>query len=526
MGFYNNNIKKHIVFAEDFGANPGNTASINKQAIQNALNCKGIVRIQTAGTYLINGTLTIDSNTKFELGDNVTIKLAPSTSKYLIKNSDQVNGNVNIEINGGIWDADYTNNPATGAYPSLWGGHGIFFHKIKNLKYRNMFVQGCPKYSFLTVDCEDFVAENIRFNNPSDGLHFQPPLKKAFIRNVSGTTGDDMVAFTLGDYTNYQVSNVGNFEDILVDGVIGVNAKNLVKLTGSGLSSLYSFKRIMIQNLSGTVTNEAVFIQDDGTNLINTKIDAVTIKNVAVRGNTNPLIFLYPTGGGDLTLENIQSYENVDAIRLGVSNTSHRIDRMTVKGLRLLNSSTSNGIRIDGTVTTLTVNDMEVISGINGSAIQINGIVTKAVLNNIDLVGQSTGSGKLLGLGSVSNAPLIFINNATIRTSPYIMFLSNPNISVITINNSNFTGITTPILVNTAGGIIRLLGSGITTDKVNLNPTTQNGAVISMNNRDWLVDITKLTPTAWDTVYNTNAGATVASGLAIYDGDTLTWRRP
>jgi len=69
------------------GASPSASASVNATAINTALAAGGLVTLTTPGTFLVNATLVIPSNTRFVLGSNTTIKLAPSSNCSLVKNS-------------------------------------------------------------------------------------------------------------------------------------------------------------------------------------------------------------------------------------------------------------------------------------------------------------------------------------------------------------------------------------------------------------------------------------------------------
>lgn len=243
----------------------------NTEIIQKELNKKGHVVISKPGTYLTKG-LVIYDNTFFELYPGVELKLMNGTHDYLLRNeyalnSDKTNKNINIKIKGGIWNGNCTGeNGITGTFgEGKFPGWGVFLNHIEFLKLEDMFLKNYSKYCFHIVDCNNLYTNNIGFNNESDGLHFQPPLKNAFINNTYGTTGDDMIAFTLGDFPKYVVSQEGNFENIIVDGVNADSCVGFVKITGSGLDSKYVFKNISINNLNGKATRYIASIIEDRT---------------------------------------------------------------------------------------------------------------------------------------------------------------------------------------------------------------------------------------------------------------------
>lgn len=69
-----------------WGASPSATASVNCNAIQGSLNIGGHVLLDTPGTFQVNATLLIASNTRLELGQNTTVKLAASVADNLLRN--------------------------------------------------------------------------------------------------------------------------------------------------------------------------------------------------------------------------------------------------------------------------------------------------------------------------------------------------------------------------------------------------------------------------------------------------------
>lgn len=68
------------------GVSPSNTASENTAALQAALDVGGVVTLEGAGTYLINDTLFLPSNTHLRLGKNTEIKQASGVHKNQFRN--------------------------------------------------------------------------------------------------------------------------------------------------------------------------------------------------------------------------------------------------------------------------------------------------------------------------------------------------------------------------------------------------------------------------------------------------------
>jgi hypothetical protein len=91
-----------------FGASPSASATVNKAAIQSALNLGGRVTICTPGTYLVNATSTISSDTALYLGSGVTLKLAPNSNCSFFVNSQWQSSGGGITVTNGISDAVMT----------------------------------------------------------------------------------------------------------------------------------------------------------------------------------------------------------------------------------------------------------------------------------------------------------------------------------------------------------------------------------------------------------------------------------
>jgi hypothetical protein len=471
--------------------------------IQAGLDKKGWVRIssKTPATYLISDTLQIDSDTVLELSDNVTIKLANGTSKYMLVNKDQINGNTNITLRGGTWDGNVSANPATGGYPLMFPGHILFLHKIDNLKYENFNLKNCAKFCSLVADCENFIANNIGFDNGSDGMHFHPPLKNAYFENIHGHTGDDMLAFTLGDYATYQVSNVGDFESVTIRHVVCDAVDNVVSLLGSGAGSAYRFKNFIIDDISGSVVNSTIRCVQDGTDLINTYVDGITMKNICTTGGASASIVFTPTYASDVLMENITCTPTNSSIIIGVNGASY--DNITIKNVKVKNDVTGVVFTIYGgtTINNLTIDKAKAKLSSAGVFIKFRtpATVKKLTVNNIDVEGSLTGSSTIFELdGATIND--FSINNMYVNNVIYFMYVK-ANLTV-KISNSQLAGtIQIPIIVFPSY-TLRIIGSG--NQMAAMTPTLSDAtAHCSINDLSWKTEYSKMTSQLSDMFYNT-----------------------
>lgn len=123
----------------DFGAT-GNGVTDDTAAIQSAIDALsttgGDIFFPTtsANIYLVSDTLLLTDYIKLTFANNVTIKLANNSDAPIIANADSVGGNIGIEIYGGIFDANKTNQ--TGNFGTL------DFDNITKCVFNNVYIEG------------------------------------------------------------------------------------------------------------------------------------------------------------------------------------------------------------------------------------------------------------------------------------------------------------------------------------------------------------------------------------------------
>jgi parallel beta-helix repeat protein len=119
----------------DFGA-VGNGVSDDTIAIQAAIASANNVFFPATSTnvYLVSDTLLLSDFARLTFDNGVNVKLANNSNVPIISNADSVGGNSNIEIYGGIFDANKTNQ--TGNFGTL------DFDNISNCVFNNVYVEG------------------------------------------------------------------------------------------------------------------------------------------------------------------------------------------------------------------------------------------------------------------------------------------------------------------------------------------------------------------------------------------------
>ena len=206
------------------------------QVIQEKINGVGYVNIVgVQGEHEINNTILLKSNTNLNVANNVTIKNSVNNSRNLIKKDASLDRIENVTINGGIYD--YNLRSAGGNE-----NHAIFIHQGNNISLTDMTILNARKYAFLLADINGATIRDIKMNTSSDGIHFQPPLRSIYVNNIKGTTHDDMLAITIGDYADYNTSS-GDVEDFYASNIYPNGTMTVLKLCGQ---DGYKFKRITV----------------------------------------------------------------------------------------------------------------------------------------------------------------------------------------------------------------------------------------------------------------------------------------
>lgn len=540
---------EHIVRDVSFyGANP--SLSDNTNIIQGCLDMKGHIKISKPGIYFVRG-LKIDSDTTFECLEGVTIKLIENTRNYVLTNKDYINGNKNIKLIGGIYDNNSENgNDANGAYSDIskYCGFGIHLENIQNLEIKNVKGMNSSKYSISICKADNVRVENISFDTFSDGIHFQPPLRNCVIDTVTGSTGDDMVSFTLGDYSLYRVSNEGNFENIEVKNVDAVckehNGQSAVKVTGSGLNNEYYFKNFKIKNIYGNILG--VNIEDDlydttSNDLKLTKVIDFELENIVATyvtpTNRRLNILLKNTGGGNIVVNkcNIKSLNLYSFIKL----EGCKLDSLTLNDVK--KESGANGVILDyrdgypSILTNLYINNLkyDMAESRNFYALDLTGHDIKNLyIKNIQFSGHTNIDGGLLKLNNNTDdfKTNIFIDKFIFSAGHKLFLFKSPADVYI----SDGTNITKDEYIKTFYIDERLNSSttGVRINARNVNGdmtmrhTLQDGSntcpiSINMDSGNYNERTDRLTPRMYDKVIcTTDDSSEPNKGYIIWNGDS------
>ncbi|MCQ8281856.1 hypothetical protein [Klebsiella pneumoniae] len=262
-------------------------------SVGDAISIRGATNFGWNGTYIV--FQVVDANSFIVQGyvvpDDVnsagTIKVAKA--------------NKNITIYGeGTVDYNYSGNNTAGATKRFCINlKHVFRPTVKGINILNAF-----KYACCISDAAHVTEHDIYVDTNSDGLHHQGPIWGADIRNISGNAGDDLVAFTGGDFAAYTQS-IGDFNGIVIDGLYPTACYYAVKMTGN---DDHRYRYVSVKNVGGVSKHGAIYAQND-TNTDRCRIDMLSIENVSnasAQGDGWPCIFFRALRVGRVVAKNIQ----------------------------------------------------------------------------------------------------------------------------------------------------------------------------------------------------------------------------
>ncbi|EML0361667.1 hypothetical protein RI835_000998 [Providencia rettgeri] len=304
----------------DFGVSAKATAAENTARINatlNALSGKSYISqfiFDLKGSAYINGSIITPNNTdiKVEVGTHL-INVAGTNRPIFISEhwfatianpSDLSKKSDYLGIHGG----GEINYNKFGTAPGGLNTHAICIAGVKRLKLGGgLKVGGAFKYAYLVANVDYLDAQSLQFDNESDGLHLQPPIYHAYVRNLQGHTGDDLFAMTGGDYDSYDLGTRGNFHFIDVEGLFNDNTLCAVKLAGN---DGVEFKHVSVKGIHGTCKNAPIRIWADH-NLTNTVVKHASFDEIsAIPRAGYALCELFDRGLGKVSVDQV-SVKNI-----------------------------------------------------------------------------------------------------------------------------------------------------------------------------------------------------------------------
>jgi hypothetical protein len=227
-----------------------------------------------------------------------TITPAPGYAGNLLRNEHAIGSgrDHDITIIGGTW----ARGSAAGAGNDR---HNLFLRHVDRITVRDARITSTGgKYAIALGDVTEATVRNISFDTASDGVHVTGPANGVDIRNLQGTTDDDMAGFTPRDYSWYDDTH-GDIRNVSVDGVYPDGSLAAVKVAG-GTGGIT--EGLSVRNVFGTTRIHPISIQQDQSGP--TVANGLSFSDIDVRwadAGYNP-IWLRNITSTDITFQNIR----------------------------------------------------------------------------------------------------------------------------------------------------------------------------------------------------------------------------
>lgn len=210
------------VDAARFGLSPSATPRQNVAALQEALaGGRKVVTITTPGIYDLDATVYLDSHTRLECGQGVTLRKAARYGFMLVNRGVLTREwNERIAIEGlhiacnGYSLLPPPDDPAFG----MRGQVSMF--RVRGIQVTNFRCLDVKETQFCLHFCtfEDLLVDGFEIRGRKDGVHLGPG-KRFVIRNGVCRTGDDAIALNAEDYPSANPAQ-GDISDGLVENVV------------------------------------------------------------------------------------------------------------------------------------------------------------------------------------------------------------------------------------------------------------------------------------------------------------------
>lgn len=254
-------------------------------------------------TVFIDRPIMMKSGYRLKVDPETTIGLAPDTGTCMLRNEHLINGHptvpvventdTDISVAGGIWIQGKVRGEADKEH-SIPGSFGtLLFSNVERVQVTDMTICEGSSYGVQISYAKDFYIENIKYDNHhKDGVHINGIAEYGIVRNLSGFTGDDMVALNAWDWCS-SATSFGAIRYILVQNLEGhMNELRLLpgrKLHEDGTTSDCPIEHCVFENIKG-VYNFKLYCQPNCHNvhtpslndysLINGEIKDVWFKNI------------------------------------------------------------------------------------------------------------------------------------------------------------------------------------------------------------------------------------------------------
>jgi hypothetical protein len=391
--------------------------------------------------------------------------------------------------------------------------HGAIFYNVAKPVLGGRFIN-VRKYAALCANVRDAEVRPMSFQTASDGLHFQGVIG-ASIQSLQGYCGDDMLAFTCGDYAQYELFR-GLVDGINVGRIHGENSlKNAIKVSGGA----YRTRNIRAELISGRFQGSIVGVIED-VNLSATYLESLSIGTLSASWNSalNAVQCTSTTTG--CTIDSVV----IDHLNATLSGTQGVIAAGGATGV--IRRATIGSCNVDGAglsgagalfkaaspglIGTAELHNWRVAGSTNMYGILQDGGLNRAYITE----GEWAGGGFLARVNSgATTTPDIFLSGAvTGNTNNPIDLRKSANLYTKGWKHNGSTAVN----INGAG-TVNWVGDIVS---ANTHLAIAGGMTVNVNGATIKADVTAIARLDGAQVYNTNAAAGTlgAAGPVVCQG--------
>lgn len=475
---------------------------------------------------------SVSSSTTATISKSATATVSGAAAAIYDRDSD-------ITVVGGTWDRG--SNSGVGV-----NNHSLRFRRVDRLTVKGArFLSSSGKYAVSIGSCTNSICDSLNFSTSSDGVHVVDCVG-GYVKNVSGTTGDDMVAFTCREGGVFSVYEdvAGNIADFVVDGVFCDGSLTAFKfLAGAGTT----IRGCTVRNIRGTTTNSIGILLNntaaDGTvdpsdiggilvedvdvspgsycfQLSSTATRDVKFREIACRSSVSRI---FTSSGTHETLD-IDGVTVAAATNIVLFLTGGTIRQAAIRNLRSYGSLTGVlGVWVQGsaTIEELSVKGVRMHKASNGDALIYNSAGTISRLNVDDVI--FSGGGRILRVesGAASTTTYANISNVSLSTGWDLAQIAKP--VELSLSNVRVDAIDSGALVKLIGPSASLVvrsGGAVSNPAGRAGVSRDGTQVVRVVAPSFPADVSILAKNNGDAAYNTNAGLSCGVGPVISDGSS------
>lgn len=462
-----------------------------------------------------------------------------------------VAGDNNLGQIGGANNGNYLAQSGSAPYTSNSACFGTVYGNVGKPTIRDLTIRDQIKYGVWLFNANGADIDGIVLDGtPSDGIHFEGPADNGRIGTITGSSADDMLAFTNtsanngGSYLGFaSPSGLGNFGTFTVRGLYPAQSSAPAILKICGYSST-SFGSLTVDNIVGslsTASNVAVAIVDDTASTTGMAIGEIIVRHMLITGGSTTNQWFNVTATGNIQKLRVENPYLTAAwnglYMMNVQAAAVNVKKLEVIGYKNDYTMTTGqqGLLIAGTIAELLIDGFEHQSAAtNTPLVSISGTVTSLKQANGIARGLTKGGYNVIAAGTVTTAMFdnvecngndsvfrntagtlgnIFLNNVrmvgtangvvpgtscTIYANNFVadsnlgnrLFQVNGGTVRINAKNCQSPGATKSILFNTGGSVISF---------------TNSDASLPIDMGNPAVTTTGETPQTGDWHYNSNA---------------------